>query len=89
MIWPAVNKAGAVPAAPLAAVIVHVQLGLASGVLTPEAPSELAFDAVRSGQTVVRFVVTVGGGLVSTVAVALAVLQVPSLVKAAVAVPLD
>ena len=88
MVSPAVNNAGAVPAAPLAAVTVHVQLGLASGVVAPDTPSEFALVAVRSGHTVVIGVVTVGAGLVSTVAFALLALQVASCVNVAVAWPL-
>src|ERR1035438_2326720 len=87
MVWPKVNNAGAVPAAPLAAVTVQVQLGLASGVVAGT-PSEFALVAVRSGHTVVIGVVTVGAGLVSTVAFALLALQVASCVNVAVAWPL-
>lgn len=89
IVSPLVKVAGAVATPLLRTSVVQVQVGLESGVVAPDRPRELNFPAVRSGHKMVIGVVTVGGGLVSTVAVALLALQLASWVKVAVAVPLD
>ena len=68
-VWPLVNVAGALLAALLlATVMVHVHVGVIRGTLPL---TLLLLVAVKSGQTTVIGVVTVGGGFVSTVALAL------------------
>src|SRR2546422_3743846 len=94
MVWVSAKVASAVAPGPvLATVTLQSQLALPPDngtvpfVVFPV--MLLILLAVRSGHKIVIGVVTVGGGLVSTVAVALLALQLASWVKMAFALPSD